>query len=241
MTLGAMMQFWVGTSGYSYKEWMGSFYPDKIPQKGMLSYYSRRLTTVEINNSFYRLPTPAVVESWAEQTPPNFRFVLKAPREITHFNQLRECESLVDQLLDAATVLKARRGPILFQLPPYCKKDITRLDAFLDMVGTRTEIAFEFRHESWFDAAVYDCLRGRGCALCVADAEDLPPVELIQTTDWGYLRLRRQHYTDQQLRTWVETLREQSWHDTYVFFKHEDSGTGPQLATQFLELADTLP
>lgn len=232
------MRFLVGTSGYSYKEWKGGFYPEKLPQKEMLGYYSQRLSTVEINNTFYRVPTTSIVESWAQQTPESFRFVLKAPQEITHFKRLKESENLIDHLLEAASVLNERQGPILFQLPPNFKKDLSRLAAFLAMVGTRTSLAFEFRHESWFDEDVFDCLRTHACALCAADADDLPEVKLMSTANWGYVRLRRANYTDKQLRDWIKKLKTHDWSHVYVFFKHEDSGTGPQFATRFLELAE---
>ncbi|HET6422114.1 MAG TPA: DUF72 domain-containing protein, partial [Planctomycetaceae bacterium] len=164
------MQFYVGTSGYSYKEWKGSFYPEKLPQKEMLRYYSERLSTVEVNNSFYRLPAASVIESWTQQVPENFRFVLKAPQAITHFKQLRNCKEPVEQLLEAAAVLKERRGPILFQLPPHLKIDVPRLDAFLQVIDSRAALVFEFRHESWFDDEVFACLKRHGAAHCVADA-----------------------------------------------------------------------
>jgi uncharacterized protein YecE (DUF72 family) len=230
------MQFLVGTSGYSYKEWKGSFYPEKLPQKEMLEYYSQRFSTVEINNSFYRMPAASVVESWAQQTPKSFRFVLKAPQTITHRKRLNDCAEQVDELLQTAAVLKSQQGPLLFQLPPNFKKDLARLDGFLSIVDNRTPITFEFRHESWFDDEVFDCLRAHSCALCVADAEDLPPVKLFSTTDWGYVRLRREEYSDKDLRHWIKNIKAQDWNRVYVFFKHEDTGTGPKFATRFLEL-----
>lgn len=232
-----MMHLYVGTSGYSYKEWKGSFYPDKLPQKEMLSYYSHRFSTVEINNSFYRLPTEHVVESWAEQTPDSFRFVLKGPQTITHRKRLKNVEGEVDQLLKSASALKERQGPLLFQLPPNFKKDVARLDTFLSIVAKKTSVAFEFRNESWFDDEVFGCLRAHSCALCVADAEDLPSVDLVRTADWGYVRLRCEDYTDQRLREWLKRIRSQDWNDAYVFFKHEDTGTGPKFAARFLDLA----
>ena len=231
------MQFFVGTSGYSYKEWKGIFYPEKLPQKEMLRYYAQRFSTVEINNTFYRMPKASVLESWAAQVPENFRFVLKAPQKITHFQRLKDAEDSTDYFVSTSAVLKQRRGPLLFQLPPNLKKDIARLQAFLDLLGAGTQAAFEFRHESWFADDVVDLLRSRLCALCIADMEDTPSNELVRTAGWGYLRLRRENYTDQELREWIGRVRAQDWSEAYVFFKHEDSATGPKFAGRFLELA----
>jgi len=235
------MKFLVGTTGYSYKEWKGNFYPAMLPQKDMLSYYSERFSTVEINNTFYRLPTEDVVESWAQQTPDNFRFVLKARQVITHFKRLKDVERETDDFLRVASVLKSRQGPILFQLPPNLKKDVPRLDAFLQHVGGRTQLAVEFRHESWFDDEVFDCLRTHACGLCIADSDDLPDANLARTTNWGYVRLRRESYADEELQEWIARLRSQDWNEAYVFFKHEDLGTGPKLAARFVELAAGVP
>lgn len=233
------MRFLVGTSGYSYKEWKGNFYPEKLPQKEMLNYYSQRFSAVEINNSFYRMPTSSVVESWAHQTPESFRFVLKASQTITHRKRLSDCSDQVDELLQTAAILKARKGPLLFQLPPNFKKDLARLDGFLSIVDNRMPVTFEFRHGSWFDEDVYACLRAHSTALCLADADDLPPVKMVSTADWGYVRLRREDYADKDLRKWIKNIRSQGWDTAYVFFKHEDTGTGPKLANRFLELVGT--
>jgi len=230
------MRFFVGTSGYSYKEWKGSFYPEKLAQKEMLSYYAQRFSTVEINNTFYRMPKAGVLESWAQQVPDGFRFVLKAPQKITHFKRLKDAEEETDYLLRTAAVLEGHRGPLLFQLPPNFKKDLPRLEPFLNLVGG-TPAAFEFRHESWFDDEVFECLRKNSCALCVADIDDSPCADLVNTAGWGYVRLRREDYTDEYLREWIERLRSQGWDEAYVFFKHEDAGIGPKLAARFLELA----
>ena len=230
------MRFFVGTSGYSYKEWKGSFYPEKLPQKEMLAYYAGRFSTVEANNTFYAMPTPALLESWSAQTPPTFRFVLKAPQAITHRKRLKNAEEETDRFLAVAATLGGRLGPLLFQLPPNLKKDLPRLDAFLAHLAKRTPAALEFRHESWLDDETTDCLRRHACALCVADADDLPAVDLADTAGWGYLRLRRESYTDAELRGWIKKIRATGWTEAYVFFRHEDTGTGPKLATRFLEL-----
>jgi uncharacterized protein YecE (DUF72 family) len=234
--LGRLMRFIVGTSGYSYKEWKGTFYPNKLPQKEMLSFYARQFSTVEINNTFYQMPSEGVVESWTQQTPDSFRFVLKAPQSITHRKRLKNVEEETDHLLRVASVLKGRRGPLLFQLPPNFKKDCSRLEAFLKFIDKRTLTAFEFRHESWFDEDVFECLRANSCALCVADVDDVPSADLVSTARWGYVRLRREDYSDEQLSEWIERLRSQDWDEAYVFFKHEDSGTGPKFANRFLGL-----
>jgi uncharacterized protein YecE (DUF72 family) len=231
------MRTFVGTSGYSYKEWKGSFYPEKLPAAEMLRYYAERFSTVEINNTFYRMPKEQVVESWAAQVPAGFRFVLKASQRITHQKRLANVEDDTNYLLHMASVLGERQGPLLFQLPPNLKKDLARLKAFLSLVENRAPSAFEFRHESWFDDEVYDCLRSSRAALCIADVDEAPEPALVTTADWGYLRLRRENYNDRDLSRWVEKLRSTGWQDAYVYFKHEAAGIGPKLATRFIELS----
>jgi uncharacterized protein YecE (DUF72 family) len=225
----------VGTSGYSYKEWVGSFYPPKHPAAQMLRYYGERFDTVEINNTFYRMPTAAMLEKWAGEVPEGFRFVLKAPRRITHDRKLADVDDSVRFLLDASTALGTKRGPLLFQLPPFFKKDVARLGDFLARLGT-IPAALEFRHDTWHDHEVYDVLRAHGAALCLADTEEAEP-PLVATARWGYLRLRRPDYDDVQLGIWLERMRAQGWEEAFVFFKHEDEGKGPALAARFLELA----
>ena len=231
------MRTFVGTSGYSYKEWKGSFYPEKLPASEMLRYYAQRFSTVEINNTFYRMPKEQVVESWAGQVPDGFRFVLKASQRITHQKRLVNVEDDTSYLLHMASVLGERQGPLLFQLPPNFKKDLSRLKAFLSLVEGRALTAFEFRHESWFDDEVFECLRASAGALCIADVDNAPEPTLTSTAGWGYLRLRRETYTDQDLAKWIEKLKSTGWQDVYVYFKHEDAGIGPKLATRFIELA----
>jgi len=169
--------------------------------------------------------------------PASFRFALKAPQTITHRKRLKNAEQETEDLLRIASTLKRRCGPLLFQLPPNFKKDLSRLEAFLSFIPSKTSAAFEFRHESWFDDEVFDCLRANSCALCVADTDELPIADLVSTANWGYVRLRRESYTDKQLAKWIEKFSSQKWRETYVFFKHEDTGTGPKFATRFLELA----
>lgn len=233
------MSLYVGTSGYSYKEWKGSFYPEKIPAKEMLRYYSERLTTVEINATFYRLPQTSMLENWRQQVPPGFRFSLKASQRITHFKRLKEAEELTKYFLDTASVLGDQLGVILFQLPPNMKKDLPRLEAFLQQLPATTPAAFEFRHPEWFDDDVLELLRSQNRPLVVSDTDDLPTTYLDKTADWGYLRLRRVNYSEQNLVDWVARIRNQNWKEIFVFFKHEDEGTGPKLAAQFLQLANT--
>lgn len=240
------MKLYVGTSGYSYKEWKGSFYPEDLPAKGMLRYYAERFRTVEINNSFYRLPTASVVEAWAAEVPPDFKFVLKASQKITHFQRLKGVDETVAYFLKVAGTLRARLGPLLFQLPPNLKKDVPRLRDFLALLGplrhgegTAGGAVFEFRHQSWFDDEVLALLREHRAVLCIAEAENDLQIPFASTADWGYLRLRMQDYTDAELKAWINRVRAQAWSEAYVFFKHEDEGKGPKMAARFLELASS--
>jgi len=229
------MRLCVGTSGYSYKEWKGNFYPEKLPAKEMLRYYAERLPAVEINNTFYRLPKTSVLESWAEQVPDVFRFALKASRRITHFKRLKDTGDETEYLLRTATTLGKRLGVILFQLPPNLHKDLTRLERFLDLMSDETHAAFEFRHPSWSDEDVFARLRARDCALCISDTDEESEKRLVSTARWGYLRLRRQDYSDTDLVDWMKLVRAQNWEKAFVFFKHEDEGVGPKLARRFLD------
>jgi len=231
------MNLCVGTSGYSYKEWKGSFYPEDLAAKDMLRYYGERLPAVEINNTFYRMPKTSVLEAWADQVPDTFRFSLKASRRITHMKRLKEAAEETDYLLRTSKALSERLGVILFQLPPYMKKDVERLEGFLDHLTDETRAAFEFRHASWFDDEVFAALRRRNCAICVADTGEESSTPMVSTASWGYLRLRRPEYSDAELAEWGKQVSTQGWSDAFVFFKHEDEGAGPALATKFLELA----
>ena len=229
------MRVLAGTSGFSYKEWKGSFYPEDLPAEGMLSFYAALLPAVEINNTFYRMPKPALLASWAEQVPPEFRFVLKASQRITHHKRLKEAGDEVSYFFQTAATLGDRLGPALFQLPPNLKKDLPRLEAFLAVLPAGARAAFEFRHASWFEDDVFEALRARGAALCVAEDEELA-TPLVATAGWGYLRLRRQDYDDAAVAAWAEKVRAQAWNEAFVFFKHEDAGSGPRLAAQLLRL-----
>ncbi len=230
------MQVWVGTSGFSYSAWKGSFYPEDLPNKEMLSYYASKLPAVEINNTFYRMPRASVLEGWAAAVPDGFRFVLKASRRITHFKRLKEAEEETEYLVQTATALADRAGVILYQLPPNFKRDDERLSNFVDQLPNPGTSAFEFRHASWFDEGVFDILRTRNCALCLAETDEGDDAPIVATADWTYLRLRKTAYSPEELETWAEHLSRSSWEHAYAFFKHEDAGVGPALAAQFLEL-----
>ena len=229
------VQVRIGTSGYSYPEWKGNFYPEKMAAKDMLRFYAERFPTVEINNTFYRMPKEALLQGWADQVPESFTFVLKASQRITHIQRLRDCGELLTYLFRVSSTLGARLGPLLFQLPPNFKKDVPRLASFLDQMPEQRRVAVEFRHASWFDDEVYETLRARKAALCVADTGEEPAAALVATADWGYLRLRREEFSDGELRDWARRIREQPWSDAFVFLKHEEEGKGPKLAAQLME------
>jgi uncharacterized protein YecE (DUF72 family) len=239
------VRLFAGASGFAYKPWKGPFYPADLPDAQMLAFYAARLPAVEINNTFYRLPKADVLAGWAEQTPETFRFVLKASRRITHIQRLKDVGELVDYFLTTAGTLGERLGPLLFQLPPHMKKDLDRLRIFLDLVPPEKRVALEFRNASWFEDDVFDLLRTHDAALCVAetgsedDDEDggSEPVPLVATASWGYLRLRRDDYTDADLAAWAARIGAQPWSEAYVFFKHEDQGAAPKLAKSLLDLA----
>lgn len=232
------MTLFVGTSGYSYKEWKGSFYPEKIAPKDMLVYYASRLHAVELNNTFYRMPQPSMVESWKAQVPENFRFSIKAPQVITHFRRLKDAGLQTRIMLKTVSALEERLGAIIFRLPEDMKKDLNRLETFLKLLPADTPAVFDFRHPTWFDTEVVELLRNQNRVLCTSDMEELPVAsEIHKTADWGYVRLRRVRYTKDDLAKWIKRIKAQQWKDTYVFFKHEDEGTGPKLAAQFESLA----
>ena len=230
------MNLYVGTSGYSYKEWKGSFYPEKLAAKDMLPYYSSKLPAVELNNTFYRLPKRSMVESWKEQVPENFRFSVKASQRITHFKRLKDAADETKYMLDTVSALEDRLGVVLYQLPPNMKKDLERLEAFLKQLPADHRAAFEFRHPTWFDDDVLELLRSENRALCVSDTDDLPVSRIDKTADWGYMRLRRVAYSAAELREWISRMKDQEWNTAFVFFKHEDEGTGPRLASEFIDL-----
>ena len=229
------MHIRVGTSGYSYKEWKGTFYPDDLPAAKMLPYYGERFDSVEINNTFYRMPDAKMVAKWGEQVPDGFTFVLKAPQRITHQKRLVGAGDDLRQLFEAGEVLGSKLGPVLFQLPPFSRKDALKLREFVAILPPDRRVAFEFRHDSWFDEEIYAILRGRDIALCAADTDEVtdPDALVVPTASWGYMRLRRTEYAPGQLTAWAQRVEKQAWSDAYVFFKHEDEGKGPRFALEF--------
>lgn len=231
------MTLYAGTSGYSYKEWKGSFYPEKMSPKDMLSYYASHLHAVELNNTFYRLPQRSMIETWKSQVPENFRFSVKASKLITHFKRLKDAARETRLMLDTISALEDRLGAVIFRLPEDMKKDIKRLEAFLKVLPPDTPAVFDFRHPTWFDDEVLALLRSQNRVFCVSDIEDLPDNYTYKTAAWGYVRLRRVQYSQSDLVEWSKRIRAQKWKDTYVFFKHEDEGTGPKLAARFLALS----
>jgi uncharacterized protein YecE (DUF72 family) len=231
------MNLYVGTSGFSYKEWKGPFYPKDLPDKQMLHFYGERFRTVEINNTFYRMPKPGVLEVWTAEVPADFRFVIKASQRITHIQRLNDADGSLSYFLKVVVALQERLGPVLFQLPPNMKKDASRLRAFLELLPKQYRAAFEFRHQSWFDSEVFGLLRDHQAALCIAEAENDLEIPFESTAEWGYLRLRRTDYGDPELKAWAERVRQANWKDAFIFFKHEDEGKAPLLGKRFLELA----
>jgi len=223
--------FWIGTSGYNYPEWKGSFYPETLSAAKMLPYYAERFPTVEINYTFYRAPTEKILDGWSRATPEPFKLTLKAPKRITHDARLRDCGDRVRQFLETAAHLGPKLGALLFQLPPNLKKDLVLFDSFLDALAPSVCAAFEFRHATWFDEAVYERLRARNLALCVADSEKLStPVEM--TADYAYFRLRDEGYSPEAIARWAATIRGKTsgCRDVFVYFKHEEAGKGPEFA-----------
>jgi uncharacterized protein YecE (DUF72 family) len=228
---------YVGTSGYSYKEWKGSFYPEKIPAEEMLSYYAEHLQAVELNNTFYRLPRPGMVEAWKAQVPDNFRFTVKAPQTITHFRRLKDAAAVTQSMVKTVSALEHRLGAVFFRFPEDLTKDHERLETFLKDLSPDIRATFEFRHPSWFDDDVLALLHSHNRALCISDRDEMPMDHIDKTADWGYLRLRRVNYSESDLLKWIKRVRAQHWKDTYVFFKHDDEATGPKLAAQFITLS----
>ncbi|HXQ70336.1 MAG TPA: DUF72 domain-containing protein [Pyrinomonadaceae bacterium] len=231
------MNLYVGTSGYSYKEWKGRFYPETISAGEMLSYYAARLPAVELNNTYYRLPQPSTVENWRAQVPENFRFSVKAPQSITLYRRLKDVGPQTKQLLETVSALEDRLGAVFFRLPEDMKKDLKRLESFLKILPKDTPAAFDFRHPTWFDDEVFELLRSYNRVLVVSDTDEIPNDRIDKTADWGYVRLRRVQYSKAELTAWSKRIKAQNWKKTFVFFKHEDEGTGPKLAAQFINLS----
>ena len=224
------MRYLIGTSGYNYPEWRGSFYPEKFPTAKMLAYYAERFDTVEVNYTFYRIPTQKLLEGWAQGTPEHFTFTLKAPRRITHDSKLKNVADLTQTFCKTAATLGSKLGVLLFQLPPTFKRDDAAFEAFLETIPEGTRGAFEFRHDSWHDEAVFDLLRRRNLALCIADSEKMS-TPLVSTADYAYYRLRDEGYQPADIDRWAGVIRAQtSARDAYVYFKHEEQGKGPEFA-----------
>jgi uncharacterized protein YecE (DUF72 family) len=227
--LAAMI--WIGTSGFQYPEWKGLFYPEKISTAKMLPYYAERFPTTEINYTFNRIPTVKVLDHWASVTPENFRFSLKAPKLITHIKKLQGTDSILGEFWNVAKTLNDRLAIVLFQLPPWFRKDVTVLKKFLGSMPRGLKVTFEFRHESWFDEEVYATLRSKNAALCIADSEKLS-TPTVMTANFGYFRLRDVGYRPADIKRWAKIISEHTKKadDIYVYFKHEETGTGPKFA-----------
>ena len=230
------MAIWVGTSGYNYPEWKGSFYPEKLSSAKMLPYYAERLSTVEINYTYYRMPNAKTLEGWNEATPERFKLTLKAPKRITHDKRLVDCADVVGYFTETAAKLGPKLGALLFQLPPSFKVDLPRFDAFLETLPESTVAAFEFRNASWLDEEIYARLKAKNLALCVADSEKLTTPTVI-TADYAYFRLRDEGYTRGDIERWAREIEAKAsgCREVYVYFKHEESGKGPEFAKLLME------
>lgn len=223
------MRVLIGTSGFAYREWKGTFYPRNLPASAMLRYYAERFSAVEINATFRRMPEEDVLKEWAGEVPEDFTFVLKTPQQITHHRRLKDADDLIRQFFRTARSLGRQLGPILVQLPPNMKKDQERLMEFFPHVPPDVRVAFEFRNVTWFDDDVFDTLRAHDAALCIAHGEKVD-TPVLATASWGYLRLRQVTYEDSDVDAWADVVRKQPWSEAYVFFKHEETGSGPRLA-----------
>jgi uncharacterized protein YecE (DUF72 family) len=230
------MNLWIGTSGFQYSEWKGNFYPEDLPAAKMLPFYAAQFSTTEINYTFHRIPSAKTIENWKALTPQNFRFALKAPQKITHWSKLRDCADTFEYFFGVVARLRERLGPILFQLPPTFQKDAAILGSFLRELPL-IPAAFEFRHKSWFDDEIFELLKARNVALCIADTDTITTPTKI-TTDYGYLRLRREDYQKIDIERWANFVRQRSrdWKDVFVYFKHEESGIGPKLAAEMMKI-----
>ena len=234
------MKSWIGTSGFQYTAWKGTFYPDTLPASKMLPFYAERFSTTEINYTFRRIPSGKTIESWFNATPSRFKFSLKAPQKVTHFAKLRDCADTLHYFYQVILDLESKLGPVLFQLPPAFKKDAPLLASFLNDIPSGSRAAFEFRHTSWFDDEVFGLLKNKNIALCIADSEKLS-TPIVATADYGYLRLRREDYQAVDITRWAKEInaKENIWSDAFVYFKHEESGIGPKLATEMLRFLAT--
>jgi uncharacterized protein YecE (DUF72 family) len=232
------MNIFIGTSGYGYKEWKGKFYPEKLSAKKMLGFYSERFGAVEINNTFYRMPTESVLKSWAGQVPEDFVFAIKAPQVITHRKRLKNVDSETEFLFRSLSALDRKLGPVLFQFSKTFHSNSALLKDFLSLIPGNISCAFEFRSPSWLNSETISLLHEKRHSLCLEDTDENPANEIISTASWGYLRLRRSDYTDADLSQWMERIRGQEWTKAFVFFKHEDEAKGPEMAMRFHDLTD---
>ncbi|HMK44926.1 MAG TPA: DUF72 domain-containing protein [Dissulfurispiraceae bacterium] len=232
------MKIYVGTSGYSYKEWKGTFYPEHISPKDMLRFYAERVNAVEINNTFYRMPTRPVLATWSEQVPDDFVFAIKAPQVITHLKRLRNVGEETAYFFSTLPALGNKLGPVLFQFPPSFRANHPLLKDFLAFIPGSTLCAFDFRNPTWFESDILELLHEKGCSLCLEDTEEQPVDEIIRTASWGYIRLRRSGYADADLASWMEKILVQKWDKAFIFFKHEGDSKGAELAMHFRELTD---
>lgn len=230
-------RLFVGTSGFSYAEWRPAFYPDGLKKDAMLGFYAARLPAVELNNTFYRMPSKKLAAKWAGEVPAGFSFAVKASQRITWTQKLKDCGELVAALFAAVAALGDRLGCVFYQLPKWVRKDVALLQDFLALQPAGVKVAFEFAHASWLEDDALAALRARDAALVLSDKDDGPTPELVDTGSWGYLRLRRAQYSDGDLQGWHERIGARPWQQCFVFFKHEDSCAGPALARRFLELA----
>lgn len=223
----------VGTSGFAYKEWKGSFYPEKLPARKYLSYYAEHFHTTEINNTFYRMPTSKLCEGWYAEVPEDFSFTLKLSQRITHFKRLKNVDDDMGFFLDSAANLKEKLGPILVQLPPNFKKDLEVLDAFLAAFAKQGRLAFEFRHASWFDDDLFELLRKYNTAFGVVEKEEGESgvVPRAVTGEFVYMRLRKGEYSDDEMLEWARWIRSQTV-PVYCYLKHDERA--PLLAKRLM-------
>jgi uncharacterized protein YecE (DUF72 family) len=229
------MKIVTGTSGWQYKEWRGSLYPEKMKEADMLGFYATRLRAVEVNYTFRRIPEASVFERWRQQVPDGFQFILKMPQQVTHYKRLQDAQPVVERLLASAEPLGDQLGPLLVQTHPTMKVDQSRLDNFLATIPAGVRTALELQHLSWFTDETFATLRRYNAALCLVETDD-EATPRVATADWGYLRLRRAEYNDAALHSWLAWIEEQVWTDAAVFFKHENEARGPRFALRFREL-----
>jgi uncharacterized protein YecE (DUF72 family) len=233
------VKLYVGTSGYAYREWKGKFYPTDLPAKKYLHFYATHFNSVEINGAFRRIPKTSVLKSWMKDVPPRFKFALKAPQQITHIRRLNAVGRPLGIFIKVARTLGPQLAPALFQLPPNFKADIPRFKKFLKLLPNDIQSAFEFRHESWLTDEIFQLLRERNAALCIAESHETIAIPFIATADWGYLRLRRDDYTAASLKKWARQIQTQEWSEAFIYFKHEETGRGPKFAKKFLAVSKT--